>query len=419
MRLLYVCNDFGIRPCGTKGASVHLRSITRALTQLGHEVLLLNPHGDAGPDHPARALLNPCASPIKNVLKPLKQWLVDNELGEDIARDLRPLTFGPWASQQAIEVLKDNPPDAIIERLALFSGIGLDLSKHFDCPLLIEVNAILSEEARVHRTLVLADLAQAIERKVLGEADGVVAVSQALCDRLSQDFCEPRRVTFAPNGADPELFDTQSWRLPTRQSLGLAEQFVVGFVGTLKPWHGIDVLLDAFVELEKRRPDVRLLIVGDGPCAEVIQERKQQCGLQHKILTTGAVPAEEVAKYLAAMDVAVAPYREAHDCYFSPMKVFESMAAGVCSVASAAGQLPDIISDGCDGRLVPPGDADALVQALRELAGNASLRHKLAQAGRDTIRKNYTWGHTARIVLGALERAQSSRLAPSLTLEQP
>jgi glycosyltransferase involved in cell wall biosynthesis len=417
MRLLYVCNDFGIRPDGTKGASVHVRAITRALHDLGHEVQLLNPYGDAGSDHPARALLQQSNAPIKHAVKPLKRWLVANDLDDSVARDLRPLTWGPWVAERATEALADQPPDAIIERLSLFSGVGLELAKQFDCPLIIEVNAILSEEAREHRTLALGELAEAIERKALGEADAVVAVSQSLCDRLAKDFCDPQRVVYAPNGADPNHYDTNAWRDATRQDLGIDDGFVVGFIGSLKPWHGIEVLLEAFTKLQQQRPEARLLVVGDGPCAKDVRALAKRDDLAGKIILTGAVDSEKVAQYLTAMDLAVAPYRDHHGCYFSPMKVFESMAAGVCSVASSAGQLPELITDGEDGRLVPPGDVDALARAMTELAGDADLRGRLGDAGRATIRSRYTWRHTAENVLDTIEKARAARAVSSLTAE--
>lgn len=419
MRLLYVCNDFGIRPDGTKGASVHLRAITRALRELGHELLLLNPYGDAGPDHPARALLHGSNQPIKHAVKPLKSWLLAHDFDPAIASDLRPLTYGPWVIDQAKDALLSQPPDAIIERLGLFSGVGLDLAEHFECPLIVEVNAILSEEARKHRTLALGDLAEAIERKVLREADAVVAVSQALCNRLIDSYCKPNRVVCAPNGADPDAYDAQTHRQVTRESLGVDDGFVVGFVGSLKPWHGIDVLLEAFADLERSKPEARLLVVGDGPCAEDIRAFGVRRGIAEKVVQTGAVNSEQVARYLVAMDVAVAPYRDDRDCYFSPMKVFESMAAGVCTVASAAGQLRSVVQDGVNGRLFEPGNAALLARSLIELADDPELRNRLGRAGRDTIKQEYTWRHTAQLVMDTIAQARVMRSADAIAAGGP
>src|SRR5207247_157692 len=126
----------------------------------------------------------------------------------------------------------------------------------------------------------------------------------------------------------------------------LGSGFVVGFVGSLKPWHGVDTLVEAFRMLRAARPDAHLLLVGEGPSREALERRVASRGLGEAVSFTGAVPYHEIPHYLAAMDVAVAPHAASNHFYFSPIKIFEYLAAGCPVVASAIGQIAELLVDG-------------------------------------------------------------------------
>ena len=148
MRLLYICSDYGIRPSGTKGASIHLRAITSALSEAGHDLRLLSPKGGPGNGHPARPLLPDEHNPIDDSIRTLKKWLEARELGVGPAREMRPLLYNAWVNERAIEALRESPVDAIVERLSLFGHVGVDLAAEFNLPLIVEVNAVFTDESR-------------------------------------------------------------------------------------------------------------------------------------------------------------------------------------------------------------------------------------------------------------------------------
>src|SRR5690606_13714515 len=122
-----------------------------------------------------------------------------------------------------------------------------------------------------------------------------------------------------------------------------APAVTVGFVGTLKPWHGVSLLLEAFARLAADFAGVRLLIVGDGPERAALDQQAAALGIASLTEFTGAVDPELIPALLAEMDVAVAPYPRLDDFYFSPLKVLEYMAAGRAVVASRIGMIPEWI----------------------------------------------------------------------------
>ncbi len=409
VRLLYLCSDYGIRPTGTKGASIHLRAITRALAELGHEVRLLSPHQSPNGDHPLRRLIQTGGGEFAKSIKTLKHWLVDHDLDDTVARELRPLLYNSWAPRQAVKAVGEFPPAAIVERLSLLGHVGLDLAEAWHVPLIVEVNALLTEESRSFRKLQLGRLADAIERRVLERADAILAVSAPLAERIAELGICADKIHVVPNGVDLRVFENAPSRSARRATLGLRDEFVIGFCGSLKSWHGVDVLLAAFAEFLETDPAARLLIVGSGPAEESLRAAVETTHMNASVTFTGAVPHSEVAANLRAMDVAVAPFKSMDGFYFSPIKLFEYMAADTCVVASKLGQIQDVITDGVNGLLCRPDDAHDLCAALIKARQSKALRARLASAALQTVRNRYTWQRAAETTSRVIESAVNRR----------
>src|SRR5262249_46748399 len=156
----------------------------------------------------------------------------------------------------------------------------------------------------------------------------------------------------------------------------------VGFVGSLKPWHGLQTLVKAFDRLHAIDPAVRLLVVGDGPERSRLEEDLTARSLLDAVHFTGSVAPAEVPGLLASMDAAVAPYPNLRHFYFSPLKVYEYMAAGCAVVASRIGQLDGLIEHEVSGLLCAPDDPLDLAGALLRLRSEPALRDRLGEAAR-------------------------------------
>jgi glycosyltransferase involved in cell wall biosynthesis len=190
-----------------------------------------------------------------------------------------------------------------------------------------------------------------------------------------------------PNGVSPERFGGDVAALAPPE----AGTFVIGFVGTLKAWHGLPVLAEAFARVCEAEPRARLLIVGDGPERAALEADLERRGVRGAATLTGAVSPAAVPGWLRSMQVAVAPYPALETFYFSPLKVFEYLAAGLPVVASAIGQVTELLEDGVTGVLVPPGDAAALADALLRLWADSELRGRLGGNGRRWVERRHTW----------------------------
>lgn len=247
---------------------------------------------------------------------------------------------------------------------------------------------MLVDEAGARRSL-------AVQARAVGRIATVSAPVSEWVSRSLPDVDLRAKLVVAPNGVNTERISQVTF----------APEPVVLFVGTLKPWHGVEDLLRAATLAERRW---RIRIVGDGPQGPALRQLAGTAELDVEF--AGAVAPQDVPAYLDGAWVAVAPYPARSDQYFSPLKVYEYSAAGLPVVASHVGQIPSVVADGVTGVLVPPSDPPALARAIDRLVADPVTARAMGRAGREQMLKTHTWHHALRTILG-------DELAESLTSE--
>lgn len=377
MRIAYVCADLGVPVFGQKGCSIHVQEIIRAFREHGAEIKLfvMSVGGEPRSDLSTVSLRQFAASPKGS---PGERELVAIKANAELRKFL--------------EI--EGPFDLVYERYSLWSYAGMEYALATGIPGLLEVNAPLIEEQEKHRVLVNRDKAERIVERVFGAASALLAVSKEVASYVAQYESASGKIHIVPNGVNP-------CRFPEDIRPSLPPQpgyFTVGFVGTLQPWHGLPALVEAFDILHDRYPKTRLLIVGNGTERDNLLKDLTERSLLGSTHLTGAVPPDEIPGLLASMDVAVCPYPK-QDFYFSPLKVYEYMAANLPVVVSRIGQLEELIEDEMTGLVIPPDDTGALVRALSRLVSDPNLRVRLGQAARNIVLRNYTWNGIARNIL--------------------
>ena len=366
MRVAYICADPGVPVFGTKGASVHVQEIVRALRRAGHEVVV----------HAARR-----GDLVPTDLADLRVEEVPVRAGDAAQRE----RAQAQVAQSIAQRVTAEGADLVYERYSLFSTALATVTDSCPAVGVLEVNAPLIDEQRRHRVLIDEDSALQCLRTQVLSANLTVCVSDPVRDWVRSLAPQGRPVT-VPNGVDPHRIAPQPED---------PDDVVVVFVGTLKPWHGVTDLVKA---ASLAQVPWRLRIIGDGP--QLPQLRAQAHDLGVEVHFTGAVAPADMPAHLSGAAIAVAPYPDLGGTqaqYFSPLKVLEYLAAGLPVVASDVGQLPRLLS-GC-GVLVPPSDPRELAAAIDRLALSRPDRARLGAVGRRLAVDRHSWDGVVRTIL--------------------
>lgn len=377
MRIAYVSVDPGIPVFGTKGASVHVQEVIRELIGRGHEVEVFATR--VGSDVPADL----ADLAVHHVRVARGEGAAAREAGQQEASARIAARVTAWG------------PALVHERYSLFSTVLADVVTATGAAGVLEVNAPLVEEQATHRELVDADAAWGALAAQVAAASATVCVSDPVRDWVLA-HTGGGAVHTVPNGVSTSRIR------PAAEASGPP---VVTFVGTLKPWHGVEVLLDAAALA--REPWV-LRVIGDGPQRDALVAQAARLGVT--VDFRGAIAPAAMPGQLAGSAIGVAPYpamaAEA-DQYFSPLKIYEYLAAGLPVVASRVGQVPAILHQG-NGVLVEPSDPAALAAALDALAADPARRARLGERARADAEERHSWtGVVDRILAlaGVEERA--------------
>jgi glycosyltransferase involved in cell wall biosynthesis len=383
-RIAYVNCDHGIALGAAKGATVHIVELIRALAAEGARLHLLSARVDSRPTGLDGVGIDS--------LPEVPATPAGGRAGKEAAHRERAARM----FDHLVALHRRQPFDVIYERHSLWSDAGVRAGRHLGIPVLVEVNAPLVDEQMAWRSLADEDAARRIEHSVQQHADHLFVVSNALRDRLAAQGVPDSRISVLGNGVDPVRFTPCS-----EPRKGPAT--TIGFTGSLKHWHGIRELMQAFACVHQERPESRLLIVGDGPKREWLEGFAEGAGLADAVTVTGWVTHDTLPGLIERMDIATAPYPGADDFYFSPLKLFEYMAMARPIVASRIGQVAEVLEHDRNAWLTEPGSSRALAQALLHLMDDDALRRRLGTAARASS-AGHTWQRNARHVLEVASR---------------
>ncbi len=358
MRILVVATDI-VLP-GRHGGATHVREL---VDHLGHhgETLLLACRGSSGPG-------------IAPVGRPMRRFPAALRHADALQTFL-----------DAGTAVDEFAPDVIYERCTSY-GVGAMLSRERGIPLLSMV---------LDRRYSWLSLLQA--RRIVA-TDPTAVVPRGVRHKAV-------KVSW---GANETRFNPQIDGSAARQRYGLGDGFVVGYAGTFRPWHGVDVLVRAMESL--RDDGIRVLLIGDGPGRADIEAQVEQAGLRDIVVFTGALDYDEVPEVLAAADIAVAPFEprfhkgsRGSGFVLDPLKVFEYLALGKPTITVREPNIEALFRDGEDLLLTTPGSAQELAEAIRRFARDRDFAAQTAAQGREKVLAKHTWASHARQLVGLFE----------------
>lgn len=294
----------------------------------------------------------------------------------------------------------------IYQRYSLNNFTGVELALKHNLPFVLEYNG---SEVWISRhwgkKLKYEKLSHEIELLNFQKANLIVVVSEPLKSQLIEMGISPTKILVNPNGVNPDIYDPNINSNDLKKQLNIENKIVIGFIGTFGPWHGAEVLAQAFCSLLNKFPyfknSIHLLMIGDGiRMNEVINIIKHN-GYEDFVTFTGIIPQIEGPKYLATCDILVSPHVPNIDgtpFFGSPTKLFEYMSMAKGIVASDLDQIGEILEHNKTALLVKPGDVLELASGIEKLILDKNLRDQLGINARNKIIDSYSWEiHTRKI----------------------
>jgi glycosyltransferase involved in cell wall biosynthesis len=317
------------------------------------------------------------------------------------AKDLR-----QWQRAQRFHVAADGPWSTttlafVWQRHELFHRAGIDLARVLGVPSVLFVPAPLVWEREKWGTT-RPRWADALERlgeqRALRATDLVACGSEAVVEEVTRMGVPEERIIVTPTGVDLELFEHVGDAGALRRRLGLDDRFVVGWVGSFRPFHAIEQAVEAMVGIE----GATLLLVGDGPERPRIEALARSKNVN--AVFTGTVAHDQLPLHLAAMNAALVIAEPDAPFHYSPLKLAEYLAAGLPVVAPRLGQHAVRLADGVDAVLVDAGDVRAINAALCELRDDPTRRAAIGRAARATAEATWSWDDQVRRITAAVAR---------------
>lgn len=387
MKILYYSPHPHLHLQLKSGPGVHIREMIRAFEGEGHTVVPLIMGGHEAPEEPSG---RQAEKPLS--LKQRLKKFIPNIVWQT-AKDLSLVRFDRQASAKLEALIAREKPDLIYERGFYMMTSGVRAAKKYGIRHILEMNAPYEEERiEMEGASMLQFLGRRRTRMQVESTSKLVVVSNAMAEYVTAlyPFSAPKLLVL-PNAirADFEPPDEANI-VQLRRQWGIDDRTVIGFIGSIFKYHGVDVLLDAFAALSEQAQDRSLLIVGDGAILDELKARAAERGIQDRVVFTGRVSHEEAFTYIGAMDIAVMP---TSNWYGSPVKIFEYGIMRKAIVAPDVGPVHDVIQHQVHGLIATRENLQA---ALSELLDDAHKRERMAEAFYQKVKSEHTWAVNAR-----------------------
>lgn len=288
--------------------------------------------------------------------------------------------------------------DIFLERMSWMMSGGVWAARRLHIPLVLEYNGdpLADLEAKgiepqgLQRRLAIRSM-----KAVIQSADRVIATGEGWRKNCIQKWgARPDRVVVVENGTDLVRILSRSQLRSFQPEDRNPRRCELVYLGGFYAWHGINVLLDALVEVLRHTPDVELFLIGSGPGENEARLQVAANGLQDHVHFLGQMSAEQFAPILAHADLGLSPYCGWTE--FSGLKIFDYKAAGLATIASGKDGHPVTLKHGLTGWIVPPCDRQALAEGILYLLSRPDLRRQMGQQARIEAEEMHGWEHSAR-----------------------
>jgi glycosyltransferase involved in cell wall biosynthesis len=375
------------------GYGSHMRGMIHGLQEEGHtvDVLIMG-----------KAPIQNSNSPQSSGLKSFAKIFIPKILWRTL-KEFQQIRFDKHAAKELQKAIEFHQPDIVYERSAWMSNGSADVLSNFNIKHIVEINAPFEEEVKSFENAhsFLASTGKNKLKNLLQSADLVLPITSSLHKYLVERYqLNTNKCVVVPNAIDKQEIQINESRVASiNKQFNLSEVTVLGFVGSIFPYHGVDRLIRGVSKLNYT--DISILIVGDGYLIPELKKLANELGISSRVHFTRSVPKEDIYNYIAAMDILTLPNTE---WYCSPVKLFEYGAFGKTILAVNEAGVSDVMSNE-EGLLFENNDSafqDALLAAITDVD---ALKIK-ALNFQQKVFETHTWRANAQKVIQQINSAQ-------------
>lgn len=373
MRLLYINDELATGD----GSNSHAVGMLRAFESiLGTKNVMSYPQPQDGSGNPVNLGANKLKSKLKAplaVVRYFRKKYLSIKRSNEICRELASKGFSPTH---------------ILARSTDFDVTAIYVSKKCKAKLIYEINTPMFYERGVLKKEPMVKQIESWEKRIIDASDSVYVVSNICRDMLCDHYHVPKdKFVVVPNGYMGELYhesdeERKEIRNNIRANHGLTDKFVVTFVGSLKIWHGIQNFCETAQAMEAEE-DIVFLVLGDGEMHDMIADYANK---HNNMIFKGKVNLETMKQYLYASDLGIMPYEMQDNFYYSPLKMYDMIGAGLPFIGTSVGQIKEVCrAFGFENSLIPDNKTETLVRSIRNSRKMVGIYENLIR------RKDVTW----------------------------
>ena len=391
MKILYYSAHPHLRIEDQTGYGTHMREMIAAFETLGHDVDFLI----AG--HQSVPVEETQGSTTRSFIKEFFKFMTPGLLWETL-KDLKLIRIDRTNKRLLNRLIVELHPDVIYERCHYGMISGVEMANYHGIHHILEVNCPnVEERIKLSGNSLLTRRAARMGRWAFSKTDHVLTVSTHLAEHLEIHNLA-KRWSITPNAI--RLGQQKESTLDvTRRSMSIDESAVLlGFVGSIFPWHGVDLIIHAMEQLHGKARQVQAIIVGDGAIVEDLKLLTQSFELDDKIHFVGSVPQRDTFVYTQLCDILIMPKSNA---YGSPVKIFEYALSGKPCIVPNTFPVTEVFTHEQDGWVVD-STSEAIVSAIESIIDSPTKADKCANNWHLKVTSTHTWQSNARVALSSL-----------------
>lgn len=360
------------------GQNVHIQEMIAAFKRAGHDVYIVEPKGFEEQEIGSQS----------SMIAFLKRYV------PSFLYEILEFFYSFVAFIKLVGAYYKYRPDFLYERNNLFLFSGVLMKWVFRIPFVLEVNAPLFAERAKYDQIQLKRFTKGVENFIWRQSDLILPVTQCLGDIITRDIGYVHKgMHIIPNGVNLEEIETQLMQFELDKKVHSNSKVVLGFVGFIRKWHGLDRLFPII----KQYPNLELVVIGEGDELPFLKSFAQEMGIENQIQLKGLCNREEIFAQIHQFDIALQP--KVVD-YASPLKLFEYMALKKAIVAPRQKNIEEVLIDGQNALLFDSESDIDCQKKIEMLCNDAALRDRLGQAAyKSIVEVPYTWDHNAQRII--------------------